>query len=434
MTSDRDKQCVSVDLNTKKPKVSFKTFGCRLNQAETAEIASSFISAGYKIVPFGSSSNVCVIHTCSVTAKAESESLRTVRKIKSAYPSTTIVITGCTAEVVPAAKLHEMGADMVISQKDKYKIPLILANNKTASCAKKSLLPFFENTRALLKIQNGCNFFCSYCIVPYARGPACSLPYDEIMSKAKKMADNGFKEIVITGTNIGTYNYENKNLIHLLEGIEKIQGIERIRLSSIELSTIEYPLFHYFTSSKKLCKYIHIPLQSGDDEILKAMNRRYSSLDYRRAIEKIIEYIPNIGLGTDVIAGFPGESNKAFEATYNLISLLPFSNIHVFPFSLRQLTKASKLNDRVHPSVIKTRVKKLLALSQEKQREFAEKFIKKTVNVLIEKTNKKGSEGWSEEYVYIEIPDKNIKINNIVKAIPLRYEDSRLIADFKDYL
>ena len=414
-----------------KPKVSIKTFGCRLNQAETADIAASFVNNNYEVVPFGEPADICIIHSCAVTAKAESEALRLVRKIKEDLPCCKVIIAGCVSEVVPISRLYQFGADIVVGQKDKYKIPSLISASQNSTPSK--IIPFFETTRALLKIQDGCNFFCTYCIVPYARGASYSLPFHEIIEKAHQLADLGFKEIVITGANIGTYNYNRKNLIHLLEAVESINGIERIRLSSLEISTVEYPLFYFMASSKKLCRYLHIPMQSGDDEILKAMNRRYSSIDYRAAIEKFLECVPNAGLGTDIIIGFPGETEEAFTATLKLVGVVPFSNLHVFPFSPRQLTRAAKLNNPVPSRIVKDRTQKLLELGKQKYKNFAEKFIGKTLKILIEKTTSENCEGWSEEYIYVISKKGNIPVNSIVEVIPVKYENESLRADFKEF-
>jgi len=297
-------------------------------------MAATFIQAGYAVVPFGEPCDVSIIHSCAVTGTAETESLRTARAAKKREPGTRVVLAGCVAETAAAEPVYDSGIDLIVGQKDKMRIPDLLNTPPPAGSA--PVHPCFETTRALLKVQDGCDFFCAYCIVPFARGRATSRPFREVLEEAAYLADNGFKELVLTGANVGAYRDGNRTLLHLLEAVEALDNVKRVRLSSVEMSTVEYAMIHHMSASTKLCHYLHIPLQSGDDTVLKAMNRRYTSLDYRAVISRAVDRIPDLGLSTDIITGFPGETDAAFAATVQMVKNLPFSNLHVFPFSSRR--------------------------------------------------------------------------------------------------
>jgi threonylcarbamoyladenosine tRNA methylthiotransferase MtaB len=329
--------------------VAFKTIGCRLNQAETARMAAQFMAAGYKVVQFHEQCDVCVIHTCAVTAKADKDGVRIARVMKRSNPDTVVVLAGCSAEVAPDRLKKESLADIVVGQQDKFNLPAILTRSQAKSPAwsTASCVPVFTNTRALVKVQDGCDFRCAYCIVPAARGEPSSRSFPEIVAEVEALADNGYVEVVLTGANLGCYDSGGKKLPDLIARVEKIPGILRIRLSSIEISTVERALIDYMAGSAKLCRCLHLPLQSGDDGILASMGRRYDTARFRSTVDYALSRIPLLGLGTDIIVGFPGEDENSFQQTIRLVDEIQFSNVHAFSYSKRPRTRAANMSGQV---------------------------------------------------------------------------------------
>lgn len=413
-------------------RVSLKTIGCRLNQAETALIAAQFEQAGCQIVPFGAPCDVAVIHTCAVTGKAERDGIRYARSISRLGPRPLIVLAGCAVEVDADKQRRQSGADILAGQRDKYRLPELierrLGNIIEAQPAASPPVPRYERTRAILKVQDGCDFCCSYCIVPKARGAPASRPFGEILDEARKLSDHGFKEIVLTGANLACYADGKRNLIHVLESLEKIPGFCRIRLSSIEVSTIENDLIDFMAGSQKLCRYIHLPLQSGDDGILKAMRRRYDSTRYRTIIEYAVGKVPLLGIGTDIIVGFPGEDQAAYANTVKFVKELPFSNLHVFSYSERPGTKAALFPGKVRSCDIKSRTRELITIGREKGNAFAKRFVGRKVCVLLEKLCRAGRGiGWTSEYVQAQVFGQGLKENECVEFTPTNAEDGMLV-------
>jgi len=437
-------------------RVSFKTIGCRLNQAETAQMAGQYKSLGYAIVPFGEPCDICVIHTCAVTNKAERNCVRIARSVKRASPKTFTILAGCAVEIDGERLKQESGADAIAGQASKFNLPgdhntiitLPLRLGWTPRSVAASdraterpvhqhnsaflnpnwynAIPLFDTTRALVKAQDGCDFRCAYCIVPAARGAPRSRPVSEIVDEIKALANCGFLEVVLTGANLGCYNDERRQLIHLIKAVEKVPEIRRIRLSSIEISTTEKAIIEHMADSEKLCRYIHIPLQSGDDHILAAMGRRYTSAQYRALVEYAAGKIPHLGIGTDIIVGFPGEDNEAFANTEEMVKELPFSNLHVFSYSKRPGTRAADMPNQVPEGVKKMRSARLIKLGEEKRSAFAEQFVGKSVSVLIEKITSECGTGWTSEYIEAQVRQPNLKPNQIIDFIPSQYDGSTL--------
>jgi threonylcarbamoyladenosine tRNA methylthiotransferase MtaB len=416
-------------------RISFKTVGCRLNQAETAVIRAGFEAAGYTIVPFGTSCDVCVIHGCTVTANAEKDSLRLVRSAKRFNPEAFVILAGCVAEIGGAKLSSACGADLVAGQKEKFELPDILVSYGFPTVQKPSsrVLPSFDTTRAFVKIQDGCDFRCAYCIVPFARGSARSRPFNEIIEEIKRLAGCGYKEVVLTGANIGCYKDNGKKLVDLLEQIELATDIQRIRLSSIEISTVERGVIDFMAGSTKLCHFLHLPLQSGSDPVLKEMGRRYTTAYYRRLIEYAVEKVGMIGLGTDALVGFPGEDSQAFAGTESLIAELPFSNLHIFSYSRRQGTRASEIGDQVPENEKKERVKRLIALGNKKRSFFASQWMGRQVSVLLESVNSGGTQasGWTGEYLRAQVHGEELKPNQIIQFIPDRVDGEILVGKLR---
>lgn len=383
-------------------RVSFKTFGCRLNQAETAKHEALFQANGVEVVSFGEKSDICVIHSCSVTQRAESECLRIVRSVKRKNPDSFVALTGCAVESATDERLSQLGIDIIIPRQDKERLAEIIltAMHIDVSAATATITPTFSTCRALLKIQDGCNFFCSYCIIPYNRGAPVSRDFNECLDEARAFIDQGFEEIVITGCNIACYSNSKKRLPDIIDAIASLPGIGRVRLGSLEPAMVELDIAKLIARSDKICRFLHLPLQNCDDEILKGMKRRYLTGEMAEIIEKIVDAVPHIALGSDIITGFPGESDEAFENTKNFIRRYPFSNLHVFPYSERRGTAAVDFEGSVPHHVRKERAQELIAIGKEKRAAYAQSWIGKQADLLIEKFDKDGNaRGWSGEYL-----------------------------------
>lgn len=416
------------------PRVSLKTIGCRLNQAETAALAARFEAAGYQIVPFGTPCDTVVVHGCAITRNAERDSLRSVRQARRHTPLAVITMTGCPAQLLGDTLRGDSGPDLVVGQAGKLSIPDLLHARYPDRFPRPpggddvaAGTPRFDATRALVKVQDGCEFRCAYCIVPAARGPSVSRPLSLIAGEVRRLADCGFREVVLTGANLGCYADNGRSLVDVIHAVEAVRGIQRIRLSSIELTTVEKAVVDHMAASEKLCRFLHLPLQSGDDGILASMGRRYTRDQYRRAVEYAAEKVPGLGLGADIIVGFPGEDAAAFANTRTLIEALPFSNLHVFPYSRREGTRADTMPGQVSPPEKERRVAVLLDVEKRKQADFAASFIGKPVTVLIETLDDDGSGlGWTGEYVPARITGCGLHPNQIVRYTVAEVRNGRV--------
>jgi threonylcarbamoyladenosine tRNA methylthiotransferase MtaB len=389
------------------PCVSFRTIGCRLNQAETATMTAHFAGAGYRVVTHGEACDVAVIHGCAITGKAERDSLRAVRQVRRIAPDAITILAGCPAETRLKLQTSPDEADLVIGQAGKFGLPRLLhrlypARFPSPVCGATAapILPVFETLRAFVKVQDGCDFRCAYCVVPTTRGGPVSRSIPEVVEEVRRLADLGFKEFVLTGANLGCYEDGNRRLVDLVREVEAVPAVTRLRLSSIEITTAERPIVDLMADSGKLCHFLHIPLQSGDDGILAAMGRRYDANAYRRAIDYAVTRIPDLGLGTDIIVGFPGEDQKAFDNTIELVRDYPFSNLHVFPYSRRTGTRADHLAGQLPAETKKERVRMLRDIGATQRAAFAASFEGKTVDVLVEHVDKAGAaHGWTGQYL-----------------------------------
>lgn len=406
------------------PSVAIKTIGCRLNTAESAAMAGSFVAAGYVTTRFGEPCDVAVVHGCAITQRAESESLQAIRRAKRAHSGSIVILAGCPGETLPDAIRSRSGADVIVGQAGKLALPIMLhqlfparfprpaPNNKTPE-------PHVETKRAYLKVQDGCDFHCAYCIVPMARGMPCSRPHDEILDDVQRLARAGFQEIVITGANLGCYGIERgTNLPALLKDIDTTPGVGRFRLGSVEVSTVERSVADFMTAASRLCRFLHLPMQSGDDGILSAMGRRYDSAAYQRAAEHALARVPNLGLGTDIMVGFPGEDDRAFANTLKIVRDIPFGNLHVFPFSRRAGTRAASMARQVPETVKKERVRQLLDLAATKRKAFAGSFAGREATLLVEKVEPTGlAWGWTGEYIEAQVPAPDAKVGQLLTFI-----------------
>lgn len=409
-------------------KVSFYTLGCKLNQAETAILAEQFEQKGYQLKSFGEQVDVCVINTCTVTGKSDYRCRQMIRKAKKISPDAQIAVVGCYAQLSPEKIEKIDGVDFILGSDKKFElIEVINKKNKSenplfAHSSNETFLSpspgnFWDHTRAFLKIQDGCDSFCSYCTVPLARGRSRSDSLDHILTNAKELVAWGHQEIVLTGVHIGKYGKDlipAQRLVDVLKSLEKIPELHRIRLSSLEPLEIDGALIEWIADSEKVCHHFHIPLQSGDDEILKEMNRNYSSSKYIEVIHQIKEIVPDCGLGTDIIVGFPGESQAHFENTVRVIEQLPFTYLHVFSFSPRAGTKAFGMRDRVAPKEIKQRSEILRKLGKKKKRAFLQSLVGQRLSVLWEEKQKDNSVfGLSGNYARVRTQADPVLMNRI---------------------
>lgn len=410
-------------------RASFYTLGCRLNQAETATISATFTARGYTIVDFGEETDVCVINTCSVTEGAEAKCRHAVRAALRRSPQAYVAVTGCYAQVGVEALRRIEGLDLIVGTEDKMRLaglidlPQKLGQPRVVHSTKISRDEFTidvvgdysSQTRANIKIQDGCNFACAFCIIPFTRGGARSRRLDDIVREAHGLVARGHREMVLTGVNIGTYASEAYDLVHVVEALEPIEGLDRIRISSIEPSTISDALVEWMATSSKLCPYLHIPMQSGDDQVLQRMKRRYTRAEFAAFIERVAARVPDICLGTDVMVGFPGEDDRAFTNTRTLLADLPLAYFHVFSYSERPHTYAQRYTDRLPPSVVQPRSRLLRELSERKKAAFYRSFAGRTVRVLFERRDDSGLyTGFSDNYIKVGVATDSEVANQLL--------------------
>lgn len=424
-------------------KAALHTLGCRLNQAETAVIAKNLQNRGFEIVPFGEPADLTVVNTCTVTEQADSKCRQAVRKSIRSNPETFVAVIGCYAQMGVEVIKEIEGVDLIVGNEhkmqladyvetiDKMNQPQVIHSPKISrkEFTIESVGLFDNNTRANLKIQDGCNFVCSFCIIAKARGPARSRAYSDIMAEAEKLVTMGHKELVITGVNVGTYASGAHNFLSVLKGLDKIDGLERIRISSIEPTTIGKEVVDLMATSDKICPYLHIPLQSGDDRILDSMRRKHSAQFFKEFIEYAVEKIPHIGLGTDVMVGYPTEDKAAFENTKILLADLPISYYHVFTYSDRKGTTSYKLKPKVNPAEKKARYQQLTEQGKRKKALFYQSFIGTVQSVLFEEQKLAGWTGYTGNFLKVIVKDIN-DVHNKVKNVKITgYEKDHLIGE-----
>jgi len=416
--------------------VSFHTLGCKLNFAETSTIARQLKEAGFRKVEFETGADVVVINTCSVTENADKECKTIVRRAQQANPEAFIAIIGCYAQLKPEEISAIPGVDLVLGATEKFNLPVYLNNLKKKELAEihsceigdantfTSAYSFGDRTRAFLKVQDGCDYSCSYCTIPLARGNSRSDTVSNVLKNVKAIAERDVKEIVLTGVNLGDYGIfdtHSKNretdFFSLVKELDKVDGIERFRISSIEPNLLTDEIITFVSTSEKFVPHFHIPLQSGSDKILGLMRRRYKGNLYVERINKIKSVMPDACIGVDVIVGFPGETESDFMDTYKFLTDLDISYLHVFTYSERENTDAALLKDVVPVHERKRRNKMLRILSEKKKNHFYSQFIDREFPVLIEEENKDGFiSGFTSNYIRIAIPYDPALVNTLVKV------------------
>ena len=417
--------------------IAFHTLGCKVNTYESNAMLKIFNEAGYQEVDFKEIADVYVINTCTVTNTGDSKSRQMIRKAIRKNPQATVCVVGCYSQIAPEEIEQIEGVGVVLGTQHRKDIvkyvdeylktgkPVIKVDNVMNLKKFEDLnIDRFKNTRAFLKIQDGCNNFCTYCIIPYARGRVRSRDKDSVLNQAKTLVANGYVEIVLTGIHTAGYgeDLDNYRFYDLLVDLVKIDGLKRLRISSIETSQISDEIINLIGSNDIIVDHLHIPLQSGCDATLKRMNRKYTTSQYLEKINKIRNYLPNIAFTTDVIVGFPGESDEEFEETYNFIKEVNYSELHVFPYSPRRNTPAAKMKDQVDDKIKHERVNRLLELSKELNRDFALKQIGKTLKVLFEKRDGDYLVGHASDYLKVRVKTTDNLIGEIVEVKINNYE------------
>lgn len=424
-------------------KVSFYNIGCKVNFAETEMLKQQFTNQGHEIVEFGKPADITIINTCTVTHNADADSRKAIRKAIKRSPNGFICAVGCWAQLRENQAFGIEGLDAILGAEEKFNIfnifdkfekqsnPIIINSGITKPCFHTAFSSESgSRTRAVFKIQDGCDYSCTYCAVPYARGASRSLPFDEFLPNLDNLLSYGYKEIILTGINLGEYSDKNKRLIDILELIANHPDNFRVRISSIEPNLITKDIINIMKDSEKICPHFHIPLQSGSDKILKLMKRRYNTAYFKNLINNIKTEIPDCAIGIDVIAAFPGETNEDFTNTYNFLESLPASYLHVFTYSLREGTIASKMQNHVNDMQKKKRTQILRTLSDEMSRLFSISQINNIKKILPEKLEKGYFKGWTENYIYTHVKsNEEIKNNDFVDVKLKEIKGKKVIAE-----
>lgn len=412
-------------INSNKYKVFFETFGCKVNYAETSRMLEQFTKNGTEVSEKLEMSDIFVVNTCSVTKKADADARKAIRHALKINPNIYIIVTGCAAEINPFQFSSIPGVDLVVGNTGKFNI-LDYAEGFHKNLESIIVDPKIENlqfdfayssesdsrTRAVFKIQDGCEYNCTYCVIPQARGAFRSMPFNEIIPTLKSIEEKGFKETVLVGINLSEYRYNNYKFADVLKAIDDSDVKLRVRISSIEPNILNYEIIDLIAKSQKICPHFHLPLQSGSDKILKLMRRRYNSVQFKSKIELINSLVPDAGIGIDVITGFPGEGEGEFQETYNFLSQLNFSYLHVFSYSERENTLAITMENKVNESVKKERTNILRELSKNKTEEFYKSQLNTIREVIFEHSLKDDYYfGHTDNYIPIVARSEN-EINN----------------------
>lgn len=413
-------------------KVGFLTLGCKTNQYETNGMMQQFLDAGYEICTVDEEPDVYVVNTCTVTNIADRKSRQSLRKVKD-NKNTIVVAVGCYAQVAKDTLQNMPEIDIVLGNKEKKdivkyieeyetnknKIIEVADINKQQDFDEYGCITYTEKARTTIKIQDGCNNFCSYCLIPYARGRIRSRNKENILEEAKKIANEGIKEIVLTGIHIASYGKdfnEEYELVDLLEDLNKIEGIERIRLGSLEPTIITEEFVERLSKLDKICNHFHLSLQSGCDETLKRMNRKYKTKEFREVVKRLRDNIKDVNLTTDIIVGFPGETEEEFNTTYEFLKEIKFYKMHIFKYSKRDGTIAATMPNQIDGNIAEQRSKKLIELSERNQKENEKKYEGKEVEVLFEEKQGEYWVGHTRNYMLVKYKSNQNLENKILSC------------------
>lgn len=418
--------------------VAFHTLGCKVNSYETEAIWQLFQSNGYQRVDFEEdTADVYVINTCTVTNTGDKKSRQVIRRAIRRNPDAIIAVTGCYAQTSPKEIADIPGVDIVLGTQGREKLidyveqikaertPINAVGNimKARDFEELDVPSFTDRTRASLKIQEGCNNFCTFCIIPWARGLMRSRKPESVIEQAKKLVAAGYLEIVLTGIHTGGYgeDLEDYNLAKLLVDLHQVEGLKRIRISSIEASQITDEVISVIDGSELICRHLHVPLQAGDDDVLKRMRRKYTTAEFKERIEKVRKALPGVAITTDVIVGFPGETEEQFMNGYNFIKEIGFAELHVFPYSMRTGTPAARMEDQIEEEIKKDRVAKLIKLNEELSTTYAKQFVGDVLEVIPERLYKEDPAsgmlmGYSDNYLNLVFPGTEDMIGKVCKV------------------
>ncbi len=408
-------------------KFNILTFGCKVNQYESNMMKEKMLSSSFLFEENLDKADIIIVNTCSVTNVADKKCLKTIRKIKREYPEKVLAITGCSSQ--NKQEIYEkLDADILIGNKDKSKIAdyikeflqtekhVIKFYNERNLEFEDMMINNYNHVRAFIKIEDGCDNFCSYCIIPFVRGSVRSKKFAEVINEAKILAEKNHKEIVLTGIHTGRYESDNHDLTDLINALSKIEKIKRIRISSIEITELNDKFLNMLKENPKVCDHLHIPLQAGSNEILKRMNRKYDLEFYENKIKEIRNIRPDISISTDIIVGFPYETDELFAECLKFSEKMEFSKIHVFPYSLREGTAAAQMDHQVPAEIKKNRVRKLIELSNKLEKNYIDKFKGKSLDILVEECNNNISIGHTSNYIKMEVSE-NLEIGQIYSRI-----------------
>ena len=418
-------------------KVAFCTLGCKVNQYETNGMLQKFKTAGYEIVDFNEYSDIYIINTCTVTNMADKKSRQMLRRVKEINKNSLLIAVGCYAQVAKDVleKIDEI--DLILGNNEKADIVNFVedyfkTNQKkyeTSSVMEQKeyvdfgSITYTEKTRAVIKVQDGCDRFCSYCIIPYARGRVRSRNPESVLEEIKEIACNGIKEVVITGIHVASYGKDLKNgykLIDLLEDINKIEGIKRIRLGSLEPTIITEEFVDRLKKLEKICDHFHLSLQSGCNETLSRMNRKYTTEEFKNVCKILRKAYPNVSLTTDIIVGFPGETEEEFNKTYEFLKEINFYKMHIFKYSPRKGTKAADMRTQIDGNVKEQRSEELINLSNENEKRYNESYIGKELEVLFEEDDGDFYKGHTTNYIMVKVKKNNENLENTIKKVTVK--------------
>ena len=426
-----------MNLN-KGSKVAFHTLGCKVNQYDTQSMLEKFLERGYEVVEFDEKADVYIINTCTVTGLGDRKSRQMIRRAHRINPDAVIAVVGCYAQRASEEVLSIPGVNLVLGTQDRDKIvdlveqvrdtgsPINAVGDimKVREFEEMPITSYEGKTRAVLKVQEGCNQFCAYCIIPYARGPIRSRRMESVVSEVERLVDAGFKEFVLTGIHVASYgkDLEDCDLLSLIQSVHSIEGVKRIRLGSLEPTFITQEFVDRAVDLPKLCQHYHLSLQSGSDSVLKRMNRKYTTEQYRQAVDILRKSMPDVAITTDIMVGFPGETEEEFNETMDFVREIRFSRIHVFQYSPRAGTKAAAFPDQVPGDVKERRSHDLIELGLQLERAYLGSFLGKEEQVLFEeesKDKKDSYEGYTEHYIRV-VAGGNPGILNTIKPVLLR--------------
>lgn len=428
-------------------KVAFTTLGCRVNQYESEAMAEKFIKSGYEVVSFSDIADVYVVNTCTVTNMSDKKSRQMISRARRLNDKAVIAAVGCYTQIAPE-KVSEIGdVDVILGTRNKGEIvywvnrareekkQIVEVNDVLKNKVFEDLRieEYQDKTRAFLKIQDGCNNFCSYCLIPFARGAVCSKKPERVISEVKELAAHGFKEIILSGIDIASYGVDlegNYNLLTILQEIDKIDGIERVRIGSIGPEFFNYHIIKEIGKLKKLCPHFHLSLQSGCDETLKRMNRKYSVEQYKTIVNSLRDNIEDVSITTDIIVGFPGETEEEFNKTYEFLKEIKLAKMHIFKYSPRTGTKAASMKNQVDGTLKEIRSKMLIKLNEENEKEFMSRYIGRKMKVLYEQKTSEGIdmyEGYTPNYIKVLSKAKENVKEKIINTLLVEVKEEHTI-------